>query len=326
MKEIGGFFELELQNRKEFHNKGIKLNTARNALEYILRAGKYQKIYLPYYICESILEPINKLGINVEYYSIDSDFNVQFDFNQINDQEILLFVNYFGMFDDKVKNIVDMKKRIGFNLCIDNTQSFFSTPFENVDTIYSVRKFFGVPDGAYLYTKQILNQNFEIQTSFDHIHHLVKRIELGSQRSYLDFKEHEDGISNQPIRKMSRLSGKLLSSIDYNIVLEKRLTNFNYIQSRLEKFNKFKVTNNKYKCPMVYPFLHDKGIGLRKFFIQNGVYVAQYWPEVLKLVKSGCIEYELAKNMVPIPIDQRYDEEDMNYILNVFDQYMSSIV
>lgn len=60
---IGGYFGLELQKKKEYHQNAIRLNTGRNAFEYILRAKNYTKVYLPYYTCDVMLEPINKLNL-----------------------------------------------------------------------------------------------------------------------------------------------------------------------------------------------------------------------------------------------------------------------
>lgn len=79
MKEIGGFMELEFAKKKEFHDKALKLNTGRNALEYVLEANNYGKIYLPYYVSESVLEPVEKMGVSFEYYHIDGHFFPQFD-------------------------------------------------------------------------------------------------------------------------------------------------------------------------------------------------------------------------------------------------------
>ena len=46
MNSIGGYFELELQRGKEYHEHAVKLNTGRNALKYILKVKEYEKIYL----------------------------------------------------------------------------------------------------------------------------------------------------------------------------------------------------------------------------------------------------------------------------------------
>ena len=63
MNPIGGYFELELIRGEEFHANAVKLNTGRNSLEYILRVKEYETIYIPHFICDSLLEPIRKLSV-----------------------------------------------------------------------------------------------------------------------------------------------------------------------------------------------------------------------------------------------------------------------
>ena len=67
---IGGYFELALNRRQPYYQNAICLNTGRNAFEYILRAKGYKKVFLPYYICEAMLEPVDKLALKYEYYHI----------------------------------------------------------------------------------------------------------------------------------------------------------------------------------------------------------------------------------------------------------------
>lgn len=43
MKEIGGYFELELHKGGHYHPDALHLNTGRNCFEYILRAKGYKK-------------------------------------------------------------------------------------------------------------------------------------------------------------------------------------------------------------------------------------------------------------------------------------------
>ena len=71
MNPIGGYFGLELNNSEHYHNDALRLNTARNCFEYVLRARQYKKVYIPYYTCEVMLEPINKLGLQYEFYQIN---------------------------------------------------------------------------------------------------------------------------------------------------------------------------------------------------------------------------------------------------------------
>ena len=97
MNSIGGYNQLEIRKGEEYHCKGnvLRLNTGRNALELILRIRKYSKIYIPYYSCDAILEPIIKLGLTYEFYSINKYLEPLFDYNCINTNECFLYINYF---------------------------------------------------------------------------------------------------------------------------------------------------------------------------------------------------------------------------------------
>ena len=65
MKEIGGYFELELTKGIEYHSELLKLNSGRNAFKYIL------KVFIPNFICDSVIEPLEKLKISYEFFNID---------------------------------------------------------------------------------------------------------------------------------------------------------------------------------------------------------------------------------------------------------------
>ena len=120
MKAIGGYFELELSEGSEYHQEAIALNSGRHCFEYILRLRKYIKVYIPYYTCEVILEPINKLGIKYEFYHIDERLEPQFDFSNLQEGESMLYTNYFGLKDEYVNSIPQKQ-----NIIIDDYQSFF---------------------------------------------------------------------------------------------------------------------------------------------------------------------------------------------------------
>ena len=78
MKEIGGYFAFELSEKYNMPNSdGIMLNSGRNALECILfNLGEIKKLYIPYFTCDVVLEPINKLGIIYSYYSINENLEI----------------------------------------------------------------------------------------------------------------------------------------------------------------------------------------------------------------------------------------------------------
>jgi hypothetical protein len=51
--------------------------------------------------------------------------------------------------------------------------------------------------------------------------------------------------------------------------------------------------------------------------IKEKIFVATYWPNVFDWTLPDSMEYYLAKNIVPLPIDQRYNLDDMQYMVTV---------
>ena len=311
MEAIGGYFSLELPLREEYHKNAIRLNTGRNCLEYILRARGYKKVYVPYYTCEAVMEPINKLGIPYEFYHIDIHFEIRDRFT-LKADEALLYTNYFGL---KQRYVEQLAEKIGERLIIDNTQAFYAKPIAGIDTFYTCRKFFGVADGAYLYTDKLLDEEFVQDESYDRMAHLLKRIDLSAEQGFADFRKVDDGLDNQPIRKMSKLTQRMMMGIDYEEAALRRRTNYKMLQDAIGKENNIELSLEDDAVPMVYPYLVPVE-GLREKLIENKIFVARYWPNVLDWAIKDDIDYLLAYQMQPLPIDQRYGNEEMEFIIN----------
>ena len=178
MNEFGGYFELELNNKPLFHKNAIALNSGRNSFEYILLANEYKKVYIPFYTCEVILEPLLRNNIEYEFYYINENLEPIFDYNKLYDNIAFLYTNYFGLKNNFIKSISGNCT----NLIIDNSQSFFSLPKLNEDTFYSPRKFFGIPDGGYVYCKKRLYKTLEFDIkSIERMGHLLKRLAFNAQ-------------------------------------------------------------------------------------------------------------------------------------------------
>jgi len=311
MKEIGGYFELELQGREEFHQKALKLNSGRNCFKYILKTQKITKVYIPNYICDSIIEPLEEFNIKYDFYNIDERFEVIGEI-EVKENEKFLYVNYYAL---KTKYINQLSDQYNTKLVIDNTQAFFNLPIENIDTIYSPRKFFGVSDGGYLYINKISDKMYEKDIS-DSYSQLLGRIELGASKCYEEYQQSECSLVNSPIKSMSNLTAKILNSIDYENVERIRIKNFNFLHKKLKKFNKLKIDLSDIKVPFTYPYMVDD-IELRENLIKNKVYVAKYWNEVLDRESVNHYEKDFVDQIIPLPIDQRYNLEDMKRIVEV---------
>jgi len=311
MKEIGGYFELELAFKEVYHTSAIKLNSGRNAFKYILKAQNIKKIYIPNFICNSIIEPLVELSISYEFYNIDSSFEIIQEIDLLKDERIL-YVNYFALKSQYVKRLADKYQN---NLIIDNTQDFFEKPLKNIDTIYSPRKFFGVSDGGYLYANHLLEELLTFDESYIHSEQLLGRADKEASLFYNKYIKAEQRLINQPIKKMSNLTNKILSSIDYERIKQKRKENFEYLHNELKEINLLENIDIK-STPFIYPFITND-LQLREKLIKNKIYIAKYWSEVLDRDTISNVEIDFVNKLIPLPIDQRYDFDDMYRILKI---------
>jgi hypothetical protein len=309
MDAIGGYFGLELKQGDHYHKDALCLNSARNCFEYVLRVRNYKKVYIPYYTCEVILEPLEKLNIEYEFYHINELLEPKSEYS-LKQNEAFLYTNYFGLKQDCVLRLAKLYKK---QLIVDNAQAFYAKPLEGIDTFYSPRKFFGIADGGYLYIDKKLDIELKQDYSYERMSHLLKRIDVSAEFGYNDFKRNDDSLINQPIKLMSNLTNKILSSIDYNSVKEKRIENYLYLESKLKNKNLIQLTLNNNDIPMVYPYLcSDKE--LKNKLIFNKIFVATYWPNIFEWTKENDFENKLVNNLLPLPIDQRYCEKEINKI------------
>lgn len=313
-KAIGGYFSLELPYNEygEYHRDAIRLNTGRYCLEYVLRVKKYTKVYLPYYMCDAVLQPINKLGLDYQFYHIDKYFHIAEVLHPKKD-EVILYCNYFGLMDEYVKIVAD---KYAPNIIIDNTQAFFSRPLPEIDTFYTCRKFFGVADGAYLYTNKEADFDIPQDYSSSRMLFLLDRLDKSAEEAFCDYHKSEDTLDHDKIKKMSKITQFIMSSICYKSIADRRISNYTYLHDNLSLSNMLSVDLERESVPMVYPFLSDD-INLRKKLIDNKVYVASYWPNVQSWCNAESLENTLSQLLLPLPIDQRYSIDEMNSIVSI---------
>ena len=308
MREIGGYLELEELTGCEYYKNSIALNTARNAFAYLAKAKSISKIYIPYFLCDSVSGVCDREGIAYEYYHIDKDFNPLFN-GKLEDGEWLYIVNFYGQLSKQ--DIEGYKKFFG-RIIVDNVQAFFSTPVENVDTIYSCRKFFGVPDGAYLLS-DCSRLDIDTDVSKERMKHLLGRYEGGSASDYYaDFKSNDHSFAELPVRYMSKLTHNILGAIDYVGIAKKRNDNWQMLHEKLGRFNKLKL--NMPCGPYMYPFYWPDGMEIKKALAEKKIYVPTLWPNVMGF--DSCeLEKDYTQNILPLPCDQRYGSEDMAAII-----------
>lgn len=316
-KEIGGYIEFQdLEHGYNRYPSFIALNSGRNAFLYYVLLKNIKKVYLPFFLCDSVYIVCKNNNIEFERYHINENMYPIFD-KKIEENELMYIVNYYGQFDETEIKAFKQKFR---NILIDNVQCFYSRPIDEIPTIYSCRKFFGVPDGGYLYFKNPCKSHLNLQKddSDNRMTHLYGRRDKTASDYYQSFLENESLISKLPLMLMSDTTNKLMSNVDHDYIIEQRNKNFEYLSKRLSDLNGLVPKINP--GPYCYPFYFPNSDNLRKELTKKKVYVPLLWPNVVR--EGSHIEVGYAKDILPLPCDQRYSIEEMSFVCDIIENYV----
>jgi len=312
--EIGGYFGLDLPYHGNAFPDTIKFQSGRAALRAALVSAGIKHVMLPAYICDSVIQAVVDAGAVVETYRLDNSlYPIDFP-NSLPDKSALLYVNYFGLCETNVTRLLE--KIPGNQLLIDNSQALYSLPANVLATIYSPRKFVGVPDGGLLVASGIKVNvpEYEDTGTLTRVKHLLLRMAYTAQDGYPEYLKSEKALNDTTPLKMSRLSKRILNSIDMVAVKSQRRENYLMLAARLDGFNLRKWELGSEAVPLCYPLVVGWDVErLKKSLVEKGIYIPTYWPEVKPRAIDG-IEHHLINFCLAVPCDQRYSLDQMSYL------------
>ena len=309
---IGGYFELELQRARPFMYQGAqKYQSARSALLALLRAAKPKRVWMPYYICDVMLAPVRAFGAEICFYSLDKQLGIADDIT-LTGTDLLLYVNYFGVCLGQVEKVLAR-----FNpsqVVMDFSQAFFTKPQNCLATIYSPRKFFGLPDGGLLFSQLAIDLPEAIdEGSENRTRHLIARLGGAVELGYVDYKLAEATLNELEPKRMSQLTERIFGAIDFDAVRARRNENYNTLHANLSQRNGLKIDLKDVNGPMCYPYLSDSLLP-RAALLADRIFIPTYWPDILSRADIPRFEGDLVNKIHALPCDQRYDKNDMSII------------
>lgn len=260
-------------------------------------------------MCETVFSACKRSETKFVLYEYDSRLFPVLDMNLAKDEYIYV-QNYCGQLSNDILKKIKQKFN---NVIIDNVQSFFQMPISNTYTIYSCRKYFGVPNGAYLYTDMhrfsVEYEKLEYALNEVNYKHIAGRTDSCASDFYAVSKAHEEMLCDSEIMKMPISTQLMLSNIDYGDVIQRRKNNFDYLHKKLKALNNFDIAENG--GLFFYPFRCAEGAELRKKLLENKIYTPTLWSELIDKNNSAA---NLSREIVYLPIDQRYEETEMEII------------
>lgn len=319
-KSIGGYFEFSLSDSGQFpYTNAKKYNSSRSAFYDLLEQTGIKKIWMPKFICNTMIDPLIKMDVNILYYDLDANFNPILP-TILNDDEYIFYVNYFGLYTSVQKKL--LKQYSNEKLIFDHSQAFFVKPFECFATFYSLRKFLPVAEGGLLYTTAINSPNYVGmggKQSIQQYQHLFIRCLSTANEGYELFKDNETVFNDCLPRRISSITENILHSLNYSEIRQIRLQNFKFLHAQLADINQLTFDVSTIESPLTYPLLLDKSLSVE--LIKDNIFTPTYWTDSLERVAIDSFEYQLISNTTHLVCDQRYSAKDMQFQIDRIKEY-----
>jgi hypothetical protein len=334
---IGGEFEIDISvaNHKNIDIKfdGFFYSSGRaalyNILYYLDTEKKITKIYLPDYLCPSIIDTVGMFNFETLYYPILP--NLEIDMNYFVDKNLnsaaLLVINYFGGIE--LDKSISELKRFDSSVCIieDNVQALCAM-FNKTEADFSFtsfRKYLPVPDGGWVKSKYSGLPEYSAKNTFAAYKIAGGILKKYRNTGYIDdkiylelFSKGEKLIDQNLKYAMSDSTAHIISTLDLNNIADKRKENASYLVKRLHELGINSIVDfMPAKVPLFVPVRIKNRNEIRKLLFENNIFCPIHWAVTNSELKRGL---EMSQNELSLVIDQRYNLKDMDRIINVLEQ------
>jgi dTDP-4-amino-4,6-dideoxygalactose transaminase len=334
-KTVGGMFGLPLSlvpraaqgtnNWLFFSGQAQFYANARCALYSLLKKLDPGCVWLPSYICPSVLDPANALNLTVKFYEVNSKLEPDlFRLADVRRGEVVVVMAYFGFPADTLA--AKAAKQQGAWVVEDASQALLSRHVGNsVDyVIYSPRKLVAVPDGGILVIcgdnpiPEPANVGALTAWQLMLLEAAIQRREFdarGGDNLWFDIYRRASERAPVGAFPMCDLSVSLLhNGIDFEAAAQQRRRNFTVLSGELSKWGLYAGLDED-TAPLGYPVRVCCRDTVRKNLYAHSIYPPVHWD-----LKS-CVPAEfheslaLSDQIMTVPCDQRYDESDMGAVV-----------
>ena len=337
------------------YNNFYKLSYARGSIIIAIfsiifsKKNIKKKIYLPAYICDTVVYLLEEYQIDYKFYKINENLTPDiYDIKQMDtSNSIFLLVNFFG-FNMMTNDLKKLLIKNNMALIQDYAHSIFIDIEKNISSIYGdafvfgLRKIFPLENGALLYLNNI--NYFEPKIIYKNqglIRNKYKMILLSIMNQFLNIKfdkkifDKNDLVKHPKnyyyfnyFYKISSMSKKILNSLNVKNIFEKRRNNYQYLYNYLSKNpyvyipETLKLTNN-FTVPWELNFYYKNSQKLISYLLKNNISVS-YFPELHPSVLNNNIftlENKLLQKSINLPVHQDIKFKDIKKIIYFIDKY-----
>jgi hypothetical protein len=312
-----------------FAGGALQLVNARSALFLIVKECAPRKVWLPSYLCGSVVDALEASGADIGFFPVDGQLkskNAEW-LNEVRGGDCVLRVNYFG-FPNRDPVITEAVSR-GAWLVDDAAQALLTEGIGEGArfVIYSPRKFVGVPDGGLLISKagfrrgqetlKSVPQSWWLETYSASLLRAVFDMG-GANRDW--FSRFQVAEYNAPVGDyaMSELSRCLLEqAIDFDTVAAKRRQNYLSLLQNLHDHAMFRDLPEGV-VPLGFPVRAKNRDTIRNALIQERIYPPIHWALDGIVPETFGDSHRLSEEIMTLPCDQRYGPTDMMRISEIY--------
>ena len=322
----------------------VWMSTGRSATRMVLktileRQPTLKKVALiPAFTCHTVIEPFIELGFEV--HTLPMSLNLETstsDFTRALTESgatVLLVHRFYGF--DTLPGFNQVIQKQGVIVIEDCTQCLYST-FEKSEADYyvgSIRKWCGVPDGGFAVCRE--GQFNDKPKCSDMALENAKREACEMKYAYMfngvdckpaskqRYREAEHILDTQSsFHAIGKLSALIQTNLDRNRLRNKRRENYSILANGLRNHSDIRLVFKELPedvIPLYLPvFVRNRDI-VQSLLADNAVYAPVVWPkaECCPVVDDNA--EELYSHLLCLPIDQRYELDDMQRIVNVINR------
>ena len=251
-------------------------------------------------------------------------------------------MHYFGSMQspETLQSIRETADRYGCMVLEDTTHSIFTAVCTIGDyMVCSIRKWMPASSAGVLYFTRERSKLPEekVRKSQDNsrmygfiLKELFLKRQLDCNREYREiFAECEEKLDRQyEILGLSDLNQFIIECNSIQEIIQRRKENAVYLEERL-KIERPEVIPticwNREDCPFVFPLRVPERDAFRRYLMEHRVYSAIHWPkdEFMSVERKQAIKN--ARELISLPIDQRYGREHMNYLAETIRNYRGEL-
>lgn len=304
----------------------VLLFNARSGIKLVVDQLKPGKVWLPSYLCPTMVAAVDKNISSINMYRMNECLSpCSSDFlSEMKPDDLFICIDYFGFpFDE---HLIEQVKLRGCKVMRDCSQALFCD-FHNDQLcdfhLFSPRKFLGVPDGGVLHAKKKISfQTGHLLPSDEAaflamLQAVVLRRDFdlfGENREWFDFFQKGEALFGANASPMSDVTRMLLMcGFDYDFIQTQRRNNYHVLAERLNQVALFPRLPDDV-VPLGFPVsVPDRDIVRARLF-EKEIFPPIHW-DIRNIVPTDFIEsHYLFRHIMTLPCDQRYDENDMNYL------------